>query len=106
MKDYPNEYKAIFRFCEEERLFKILLNLIGKTVPKSELRGLGLENKEINLLVSLGVLRIVGERLTFNKPFEEFWSSGAWLPAYLISLLVDENKIDFDFCVHVQHNYR
>ncbi len=102
MKDYPNAYKAIFRFCEEERLFKILLNLREKTVPKSELRDFGLENKEINLLVCLGVFRIVGERLTFNKPFEKFWSSGDWLPAYLISLLEDENKIDFDFCVYVE----
>lgn len=102
MKDYPTAYKAIFRLCEEEKIFKFLLSLKERTTSESELCDFGLENEQINLLVNLGVLSKVRGRLTFNESFEDFWSSGDWLPAYLIVLLEDENKINLDFCVYIE----
>lgn len=102
MKDYPTAYKAIFRLCEEEKIFKFLLSLKERTTSESELCDFGLENEQINLLVNLGVLSKVRGILTFNESFEDFWSSGDWLPAYLIVLLEDENKINLDFCVYIE----
>lgn len=106
MKDYPTVYKAIFRLCEEEKIFKFLLSLKERTTSESELCDFGLENEQINLLVNLGVLSKVRGRLTFNESFEDFWSSGDWLPAYLIVLLEDENKINLDFCVYIEDDKR
>lgn len=98
IRNYPKIYNEIFKVCEKEELFKILLNCSEKT----KIQELGLKKTEIDFLVNLEILHIIKNNLTFNKHFETFWSSGDWLPAYFVSLLENKNKIDFEFCTYIE----
>ena len=103
ISDFPNTYMEIFNICEKEEVLKKFISL-----KSDEIKEDGFSKTEREYLLKLGVFYKKDGSVFLQKDFfyggqesKNFWKTGDWLVAYLISVLKKE-EIELLFCENIQ----